>query len=68
MVPYYEGDIASLVSVVGDERLLAGSDYPHPEGTKDPIGRFEKALDRHAVPEPDRQRFYADNFRDLIPA
>jgi hypothetical protein len=29
---------------VGPDLLVFASDYTHPEGTSDPIGRFEAAL------------------------
>lgn len=34
--PYAEDDIDGLVDVIGAERVLFGSDYPHPEGLADP--------------------------------
>lgn len=49
VVPYYEDDIAALVRVLGDERLLAGSDYPHPEGLADPNEFAEELVDLPAV-------------------
>lgn len=36
IVPYYEDDVASIVAAMGPDRVLAGSDYPHPEGLADP--------------------------------
>ena len=43
---------------------LFSSDYPHVEGGRNPIGRFERSLgDRSGAV---RQRFYCDNFVDLI--
>ncbi|MCE6985199.1 hydrolase, partial [Pseudomonas frederiksbergensis] len=35
-------------------------DYPHIEGGRNPIGRFEAALGER--PETVRDKFYADNF------
>jgi len=32
IVPFYEDDFAELAAAVGVERLLLGSDFPHPEG------------------------------------
>lgn len=34
--PYHEDDITSLVDVLGAERVLLGSDFPHPEGVAAP--------------------------------
>ncbi len=34
--PYYEDELASLLKLVGQERILMGSDYPHVEGLTEP--------------------------------
>jgi predicted TIM-barrel fold metal-dependent hydrolase len=44
--------------------LRIASDYPHHEGTDDPIGRFERTM--IDVTEPLRQKFYTDNFCAFI--
>src|SRR5205807_10052271 len=46
------------------EMPLFSSDYPHVVGGRNMIGRFERSLgDRSGAV---RQRFYCDNFVDLI--
>jgi predicted TIM-barrel fold metal-dependent hydrolase len=30
--PFWEGDLGALAGLIGEERVLFGSDYPHPEG------------------------------------
>jgi predicted TIM-barrel fold metal-dependent hydrolase len=35
--PFWEEDLKELSEVVGVERVLFGSDYPHPEGLADPV-------------------------------
>ena len=35
--PFYEEDIVGLVASIGAERVMFGSDYPHPEGVAEPI-------------------------------
>jgi predicted TIM-barrel fold metal-dependent hydrolase len=35
--PFYEEDIVGLVNSIGAERVMFGSDYPHPEGVAEPI-------------------------------
>lgn len=35
--PFYEEDVVGLVRSIGPERVMMGSDYPHPEGVADPI-------------------------------
>jgi predicted TIM-barrel fold metal-dependent hydrolase len=34
--PYHEEDIVALADVIGDDRILFGSDFPHPEGLAEP--------------------------------
>jgi predicted TIM-barrel fold metal-dependent hydrolase len=53
-----------MIEQAGEELFLFSSDYPHPEGTKDPIGRFEANLGD--LPARARDRFYAENFAQLV--
>jgi predicted TIM-barrel fold metal-dependent hydrolase len=62
--PFPGEPLAWMIEQAGDDLFLFSSDYPHPEGTKDPIGRFEAQLD--GVDEAARARFYATNFADLL--
>ncbi|MDZ7670015.1 MAG: hypothetical protein U5Q16_11575 [Gammaproteobacteria bacterium] len=45
---------------------MFASDYPHPEGGRDPIGKFDASLDAGQVAEPARERFYHSNFANLF--
>jgi len=40
--PYHEEDIPALVRSYGVERVVFGSDYPHPEGLADPVSYVEQ--------------------------
>ena len=64
VTPFAGEDVGWLLNSGAEDLLLFASDYPHHEGTDDPIGRFEKTMD--GVSEPARQKFYADNFRSLL--
>jgi len=35
--PFHEEDPIGLVKLIGADRVLFGSDFPHPEGLADPI-------------------------------
>jgi predicted TIM-barrel fold metal-dependent hydrolase len=35
--PYPEDDIEALIAAIGADRVLWGSDYPHPEGIAEPL-------------------------------
>ncbi|MEY2473884.1 MAG: uncharacterized protein QOK28_3213 [Actinomycetota bacterium] len=62
--PYPGEPVGWMIEQAGDELFLFSSDYPHPEGTKDPLGKFEKALDGIGAAALDR--FYAGNFAELM--
>jgi predicted TIM-barrel fold metal-dependent hydrolase len=66
VTPFPGEDVAALVAISGPELYLFSSDYPHPEGTKDPIGRFEHSFDAHGTDEATRRLFYEENFRTLV--
>jgi predicted TIM-barrel fold metal-dependent hydrolase len=36
VTPFFEDDVAGLVRLLGAGHVLAGSDYPHPEGLAQP--------------------------------
>jgi len=63
--PFVFEDVGSFIDASFDDLYLFSSDYPHVEGGRDPIGRFEKSLGARA-PEV-RDRFYADNFLKIFP-
>ena len=44
--PFWEDDLDELLDVVGPDRILFGSDYPHSEGLAEPRSYFEELGDR----------------------
>ena len=64
VTPFAGEDIGWLLSTEAQDLLLFASDYPHHEGTDDPIARFEKTMD--GVSELAKQKFYTENFRALL--
>ena len=63
--PYVFEDVGALVDQSAADLYLFSSDYPHVEGGRDPIGRFEGSLgDR---PDDVRDQFYAENFLRIFP-
>ena len=63
--PFSHEDVAYLMDDSHPDLYLFSSDYPHLEGTKDPIGRFERFLE-HSQPSI-RDAFYSENFLRLWP-
>jgi hypothetical protein len=64
VTPYPHEDAGWIIANSGEEICLFSSDYPHVEGGRNPMKRFEDAL--AATPESARQRFYCDNFIDFM--
>ena len=62
--PYPTEDVGWIIAQAGPEVCLFSSDYPHVEGGRRPIERFEASLG--STDETARQRFYHDNFVDLM--
>ena len=58
--PFVYEDVGQLITESNDELYLFSSDYPHHEGGRNPLGRFERSLDGHTAES--LNRFYADNF------
>jgi predicted TIM-barrel fold metal-dependent hydrolase len=58
--PFANEDVATLIREGGPELYLFSSDFPHPEGTKDPIERFESGL--ASFDEDVKDHFYRRNF------
>jgi predicted TIM-barrel fold metal-dependent hydrolase len=63
--PYPFEDVGALIRESWPELYLFSSDYPHAEGGRDPIGRFERSL--AGFDEGAKARFFWENFRGLYP-
>ena len=63
--PYVFEDVGAFIDQSAPELYLFSSDYPHVEGGKDPIGRFEGSLGQRA--DSVRDQFYAENFLRIFP-
>ncbi len=64
VTPYPTEDVGWIVAQSGPEICMFSSDYPHVEGGRRPIERFEASLGD--APDEVRRRFYSENFLDLI--
>ena len=63
--PFHHEDVGMLIDTSHPELYLFSSDYPHVEGTTDPIGRFERFLADYD--ENIKNLFYSENFLRLFP-
>jgi predicted TIM-barrel fold metal-dependent hydrolase len=62
--PFPHEPVGWLVEQAGEDLFLFSSDYPHPEGGRDPLARFEESL--VGIGESGREKFYASNFVDMM--
>ncbi len=62
--PYPTEDVGWIIEQAGPEVVLFSSDYPHVEGGRKPIERFEASLGDTS--DEVRRAFYTDNFLDLM--
>ncbi len=62
--PYPTEDVGWIIQQAGAETVMFNSDYPHVEGGRRPIERFERSLGDAG--EAVRQAFYCDNFVSLM--
>ncbi|HEX4491604.1 MAG TPA: amidohydrolase family protein, partial [Acidimicrobiia bacterium] len=62
--PYPTEDVGWIIEQNGPEICMFSSDYPHVEGGRRPVERFEASL--AGVGDEVKQRFYCDNFLDLM--
>ncbi len=62
--PFPGEDVGFLMRETGPDLYLFSSDFPHPEGGRDPIRTFEKTMPD--VDDAARARFYAGNFADMM--
>jgi len=64
VTPYPAEDVGWIAAQAGPEVCLFSSDYPHVEGGRNPIKRFEASL--ASASEDTRRRFYGANMVELM--
>jgi predicted TIM-barrel fold metal-dependent hydrolase len=63
VTPYLEEDLRALADLIGAERILFGSDWPHGEGVAEPLD-FAVELGRFS--DAEKQRILRDNCLELL--
>ncbi len=58
--PFYEDDLAALKDMVGIDRILMGSDWPHAEGLAEPTSYIDD-LRRHGYTDAEAKVVMCDN-------
>jgi predicted TIM-barrel fold metal-dependent hydrolase len=64
--PWHFEDVGRLIDWCGPDLFMFSSDWPHPEGGRNPLGELQASLDRAAVGAPARRAFYHDNLAWLL--
>jgi predicted TIM-barrel fold metal-dependent hydrolase len=62
--PFPGEDVGHMIRDAGDELFLFSSDYPHPEGGKDPIRKFDETMG--GLSAATVEKFYRRNFEDMM--
>ncbi len=63
VVPFYEDNMSELANLLPVERILFGSDFPHPEGLPQPLDYYQEFsnLDSAAI-----EKIMSTNLRGLL--
>ena len=61
--PFHEEDISGLIDILGADRVMFGSDFPHPEGLAEPVDFVDELrnLSRETT-----ERVMGANLRELV--
>lgn len=61
--PFHEENVVEMVKFLGADRILFGSDYPHPEGLADPVSYVDEL---HGLPEEDIAKIMGGNLARVM--
>ena len=61
--PFFEENPLGLIEAIGTDRVVFGSDYPHPEGLADPVS-YAKELD--SLPEEEVRKIMGGNLAEAL--
>lgn len=63
VVPFYEDNISELAKLIPVERILFGSDFPHPEGLPQPLDYLSEFS---VLPKNSIRKIMSENLQDLL--
>jgi predicted TIM-barrel fold metal-dependent hydrolase len=61
--PFYEESFPALKALLGANRMLFGSDFPHPEGLAEPLDYLKECV---GFTEAETKMFMSDNLKGLL--
>lgn len=62
--PFPGEPVGWMIEQAGADLFMFSTDYPHPEGGRDPLAKFEAAMPE--VSDADKHRFYYENMAYLL--
>jgi predicted TIM-barrel fold metal-dependent hydrolase len=62
--PFPGEPVGWMIEQAGPELFMFSTDYPHPEGGRDPLQKFEETMD--GLGRAARERFFATNMAELL--
>ncbi|BBY16361.1 amidohydrolase family protein [Mycolicibacterium litorale] len=65
VAPFWEDNFKQMADLIGVDRVIFGSDWPHPEGLADPI-RLVDDLQEHGLDEEGIRKVMGGNLVDLF--
>ncbi len=65
--PYVYEDIGKLIQQSNPDLYLFSSDYPHTEGGRNPLARFDASLANAEIDQDGQSKFFAKNFIRAFP-
>jgi uncharacterized protein len=68
VTPYPHEDAGWVINECGEDVAMFSSDYPHVEGGRNPLKRFDRSLEAAGVSDVAVHKFFAGNFEDLMGA
>lgn len=63
IAPYYEDNLSELAEVIGVDKILFGSDWPHGEGLESPVSFTDELT---GFSESDVRKIMRNNALDLL--
>ena len=63
VAPFYEDNVDDLIKLIPAERILFGSDYPHPEGLAEPLAYLKDFKNYSA---DDVRKIFSSNLKGLL--
>ena len=66
VAPLHTENTGWILKNVGKDILMFNTDYPHPEGGKDPFGAYERSLDAVSATPEELEGFYRKNYEDYL--